>query len=294
MRDKVCAIVVSFNPDISILRNIAALSPQVDEIIIVDNGSNDSSKSYLEGIEKSSTAKIIYNKENLGIAAALNIGVRHAIDSNYDWVVTFDQDSLATPNFIDSMLAAYNACTYKEDVALVSTTYLNPKTHRLMIRSTVADNSSLFAEVNTAITSGSLVKINAFQKIGLFDESFFIDYVDHDFCLRCRKFGYKLIESRKSVITHNLGNQTLHSFLWKKGIITTNHNHFRRYYISRNRIVVYKKYFLSNIKWIIRDIKIHVKDILKIALFEQNARLKLIYITKGTYHGFIGRMGKYT
>ena len=36
--------------------------------------------------------EIILNKENLGIATALNIGVRKALENGYEWILTMDQD----------------------------------------------------------------------------------------------------------------------------------------------------------------------------------------------------------
>ena len=48
--------------------------------------------------------KFVFNSENLGIAKALNQGIEIAIKEKFEWVITMDNDSIATENMIDNML----------------------------------------------------------------------------------------------------------------------------------------------------------------------------------------------
>ena len=61
-----CAIIVSYHPDNEIIENIDALINQVDEIVIVDNGSGPDTKQLLDNIVKQhSKISVIYLPDNL-------------------------------------------------------------------------------------------------------------------------------------------------------------------------------------------------------------------------------------
>jgi len=289
----VCAVIISYNPGDYLISNVRALRSQVDEIIVVDNGSGGDSRNILDTVSKVEGVKVSYNNANLGIAAALNIGVKFAMDAGYKWVATFDQDSKVTPGFISSMFSAYESCKYKDLVAIISPVYYDPAIGKYCSFGRGKRNpATSFIEVETTMTSWNLIPIHIFSKVGLFDEAFFIDYVDHEFCLRCLASGFKIIESQRSVLYHRLGEPVQHKFLWKH-LIVTNHNPLRRYYNTRNRIVVWERYFLVKPGWVIRDVISLVKEMLKIVLYERDVAKKIFFIIKGTYHGFIGKLGKY-
>ena len=103
----ICAIIVTFNIGKGLFKCFESIKHQVDEVVIVDNNSNAETIQVLNEFEKLSDVNIIYNKENRGIAAALNQGVKYAIENNYDWVITLDHDSEATENMIKKMLTIY-------------------------------------------------------------------------------------------------------------------------------------------------------------------------------------------
>lgn len=288
----VCAVIISYNPGDYLISNVIALRPQVDNVIIVDNGSREYLRNILDTVSKIGGVKVIYNKDNLGIAAALNIGIKYAMNAGYNWVATFDQDSKAKTEFINSMLSAYESCEYKDSVAIISPIYYDQVTGKYCSFGRGKANPASFIKVETTMTSGNLIPTYIFPKVGLFDEAFFIDYVDYEFCFRCLAHGFKIIESQTSVLYHKVGEPTQHRFLWKN-ISATNHSPLRWYYITRNRIVLWKRYFLVKPGWVMRDIIGLVKQILKIVLYENDIAKKVFSIIKGIYHGFSGKLGKY-
>ena len=105
---KVCAVMVTYNPDSSLEQNIRALLPHVDRLIVVDNGSEPPIRADIEAISSACQVDVIWNNENLGLASALNIGIRQGLASgDYTWIATFDQDSRVSSGFRDAMLEAY-------------------------------------------------------------------------------------------------------------------------------------------------------------------------------------------
>ncbi len=77
MGQKVCAVIVTFNSEKYIGALLCSLKRQTYplDIVVVDNGSADGTVS----IAQEAGAAVIRNADNLGFAAANNIGVEHAL-----------------------------------------------------------------------------------------------------------------------------------------------------------------------------------------------------------------------
>ena len=115
---------------------------------------------------------------------------------------------------------------------------------------------------------------------GGYRENFFIDYVDHEICLRLNKLGYKIYKCNKCVLKHYLGKIEEKKFLTRK-VYTTNHSPIRLYYRTRNRFYVnkiYKKQFPEFFK---KDKKDFWKSFLKVVLFEKNKLKKIRFFILG-------------
>lgn len=284
---RVCAILVTYNPDSNILTNIAAIIPQVDQVLVIDNASLPRGKSYLEQLPPSEKIKVIHNTYNLGIATALNQGVRFAKNHHFEWIITFDQDSLAPDNLLASLFEEYERASHSSEIAVLApvpydqATGFSPKPFR--------DIKEGHLIVDSVITSGALLRLSAIEKVGYFDDSFFIDYVDHDFCLRLHKFGYRLLLVPKSRLAHNYGNPRCHKILGFS-FFSYNYSPLRRYYLSRNRMVAYKRH-RRILRWLLHDAFAAFKDALKILLVEADVWEKYKAILKGTIDGLLGRMG---
>ena len=293
-----CAIFVSYNPEDSIIENVNQLVNQVIEILIVDNNSSENSRKFLLELDQNPKITIIYNKDNLGIASALNQGVRYAIEHDYEWLATFDQDSKAPGGFIESMLDTYDRYSYQNELAIISPRYLDPSSG-LISPDLIEGSNGRICEINSTMTSGNLVKMNIFEKVGLFEEDFFIDYVDHEFCLRCLLNNLKIIISSESILIHNLGRTTSHE-LFGKTYFTSNHSPVRRFYNARNRILLYRRYLFAKnthstaiVRWILHDILAFLKATIKVFIFEDHKAVKIRLVIKGIYNGLLGRKGKY-
>lgn len=291
MTDRICAIIVTYHPSPSLLHNVECLRPQVAELVIVDNGSDEKSDQLLLELEKVAGVRIIRNGKNLGIAAALNIGIREAAAAEYPWVVTFDQDSTVTPDFIQSMLTAYESSPARERVALISPTHcVSEAEWKKRSRQATRKNSS---NVWVAMTSGSLIKTRVLMENGLYDEAMFIDYVDFDFCLRLRRRGFKLIRAGNAFLLHCLGTLEAHSILGLP-LALTSHSATRCYFIMRNRIAMYRRHAAAFPFWALNDFIWLLIDLGKIIMFEGEKRAKLAQVWRGLRHGLSGISGPIT
>lgn len=291
-KTSVCGVVVTYNPDSAIIENVRSVAAQVAEVIVVDNGSFENSRQVLTEVEAIGNVTVIYNRENLGIATALNSGVRYAREKNYSWLATFDQDSEASGGFIESLLAALNTCSFKEDVALIAPRYRDKETG--ILASYGGDcNGPPYVETDSIITSGNIVRMDVFDAVGVFDDELFIDAVDHDFCLRLRKKGFRILISCRTELGHRIGAMELHHILGRQ-YKSSNHPPLRRYYNARNRITIYKRYAATFPGWVLTDLCKWLREIAGIMLLEKDAAVKLTAIAKGVVHGFAGRSGKFS
>ncbi len=281
----VCAIIVTYNPTRVLIENVAALRGQVSRIVIVDNGSGDASMAYIDEARSMFGCDVILNGRNFGIAVALNIGVRCATSRNCDWVVLFDQDSSVVGSFIASMLRAYEEYETPEAIAIVAPRYIDRVSSTPWPVTTDRSNNIL-----TSMTSGSLIPVRIFRDCGAFNESLFMDYVDHEFCLRVRSMGFVIVQSKMASLLHSLGEMTVYGLLGRK-IVTTNHSAERRYYITRNRIWLCKKYICKDFSWTVRDAWGMIADTGRILLLERDRALKLRNMLLGIRDALSGAIG---
>jgi len=289
----ICAVIVSFYPTEEIIENVNKLVDQVDKVVIIDNGSDLATKELFGKFECHSKISVVYIQENLGIAAALNIGVKKAQAEGHQWVATFDQDSQATVGMIETMLEAYEIYPQKEKIISLSPRYKDKNNG--LIRSsqliTSHTDAAPYAEAQEVITSGNLLKLSVFDSIGYFNEALFIDYVDIEYCLRCITQGYKILEVKDAVLVHSIGFPTYHKVLWKTPTVS-HHSALRRYYFARNAIYTYKKFAFKQPIWVIKNAYILVKMMALIVLFEADRKKKMAAVFRGLVDGLFGRMGK--
>lgn len=277
MMCKVAAIIVSYNPDSNLFDSINLLLNQVEKVIIVDNGSKEKYVKYIKSINEDKI-EIILNKENLGIATALNIGVRKALENGYEWILTMDQDSKASPGMVKKMFNVYNSINREErkDILSIFPNFVDERIQSIEENS----NMNSYEYVDADITSGNLLRKEVFEKVGFFDDSLFIDLVDTDFCMRLNEKGIKMIKIRDAVLYHSLGeSKTI------KGILgsfnTSNHSALRRYYMTRNRFYIWEKYKGLNSFTLNRDKKLFKKEFVKIILGEKDKVNKIKMVLRG-------------
>lgn len=253
--DEICAVIVSYNPDEKLCKNLKALIPQVGKCLIVDNGSDDSTilsqiKRELKNIE------IVELNDNKGIAAALNVGVEFCKDNSFQLILTMDQDTIL------------GCCTVKElidpiNLDLADSTGINWD-------NTINENRY----VEYLITSGNLLKVSMAEEIGLYDESLFIDSVDFDFCLRLIDAGYRLMKVAKAKATHNLGDANGHNNY-------RTHSSFRYYYISRNHFYMIRKYWRKHRLFCFKKQLAFFYDMVKMTIYDSQRISKYKAIWRG-------------
>jgi rhamnosyltransferase len=281
---RIAGVVVLFNPQPDIISNIYSYLDELGRLFVVDNSIKRDDQYYTLINRIKETSKVVYidNGSNVGIAKALNIGAERAVSEEFDFLLTMDQDSSFPEHGIRKLVKSIS------ELSLINVGILAPNhSSRLNVI-----NESDIEEVRTTMTSGNLLNLQAFQNTGLFREEYFIDYVDHEYCIRLRKNGYQIIQLNSVDIIHKLGNITRKKILGIT-IAFTDHEPIRRYYITRNRMRMVFEQLLSDPIFCFNALIAEFEELFKIILLEDRKYEKLRYLFRGFKDFLIGKFGKY-
>ncbi|NWG29109.1 MAG: glycosyltransferase [Ignavibacteriaceae bacterium] len=205
------------------------------EIIIIDNASDDGSVDVIK--EKFPSVKLIENKFNAGFGRANNQGLAIAKGK---YILFINPDCIVSEDTFDKMLLFFNE---KPECGLAGCKILNSDgTLQLACRrsfpgpwtsftkvtglSNLFPESKIFARYNLTYldenktyevdaVSGSfmMMRKEVYEKIGGFDEQFFMYGEDLDLCYRVQKAGYKVYYVHSTQIIHYKGESTKRSNL---------------------------------------------------------------------------------
>jgi rhamnosyltransferase len=288
---EVCGVVSAFNPGAENVANVSWLLRFVEHVVVVDDGSPGDVSEALADMEKAG-AVIVRLGTNSGIARALNVGVKEAI-SRWDpeWIVTMDQDSRFTGDYVTSALATARSSRQPETVAMVCAESHN---HIPLPTWGSQDEPQIF----DPMTSGTLVRTETFRSVGFFDEDFFIDCVDSEFNARLREHGLRALVGRGCNLEHSLGNSRpmkllgWHARIGAKKLYVYDHAPFRVYYITRNSLVLARRYAVKQPKWVLRRIYMEIQSHVVRFGFGPNRRKHFIAAIAGVRDAGRQKMGK--
>jgi len=246
-------------------------------------------QSMLRTIALDPKVQLVFNPENLGIAEALNQGLARAVEVGFSWCVTLDQDTVVFDDLLEVLISVHSDCGHEK--VLIGGNYLNVNKQKNFID--CKGDLKGFRKRKTLITSGTLVPVHAALKMGGFRSDYFIDSVDHEFCLRARANGFKVIISCKPVMSQSIGSR-IEATSWLSQFASFNHSPVRKYYIARNTVVTARDYCFREPAWAARQVWRLVSDFASIWLFESEKFIKTKSFMMGILHGLIGKMGPLT
>ena len=272
--------IITYNPDIDRLKeNLYAVLKQVDKVLVIDNSSKN-----IEDVEKFlndfSNVYLVKNSENLGVANALNQEAKYALENGYEWLLSLDQDSVIPNGLVDE----YKKYINNPEIGMICCKIKDRNFGELDYN---AKKTSGTEYVSTCITSASMIRLSAWEKVGGYYEPLFIDSVDFDICYSLREAGYKILRTNDIALLHEVGHGKKVHFLGKDRQLV-NHSALRYYYIFRNGLFVGRRH-----RYLASAIKHYMFSILLINLFEENRLSKDKMIFKGLWHFVKGKLGKY-
>jgi len=266
----ICAVVVWYYPTKEFVDNIQSYSPYVSRVIVIDNSPSCNQNLLPEDLRASN----FWQKENIGIAAALNFGLQLAEKNGFRFALTMDQDSKFAGEHANLMFGSEF-----EKLCTPSVAILAPRVE--------PGEPLAAAQHDSVITSGNIFSVSAWRHVGMFNSSYFIDQVGHEFCYRLRRSGYLIVQSGIAHMEHTVGSPINFKFFGKT-LSSSNHNPQRRYYMARNRLYLRREFPEFDRPYI----KFLVLDFLGIVLAERQKLRKIFAILLGVLDFQMGKRGK--
>lgn len=287
---KVYSVIVSYYPIVSNLIHLSKiLLDSGASVIIVDNSKNNE----LNECKELENCNIIFLGKNTGIAHAQNIGIREAIKGGAEVIVFFDHDSKIGYNFLPLLLVDVK----KEVPGIVAPVYFDEikgyefpsmRLNRFgMLVKVYKENKTVPYNVDVVISSGIAATVSTFNIAGLMDEDLFIDFVDTEWCLRCRKKGIPIQIIPSVIMEHTIGGRSK-----KIGNLTIFvHSPIRCYYQIRNCFLLFKKKHIPFLLALKEFLSVGINRL--ILLFVVKNKLQYLkYYCLAISHGFKGFTGK--
>jgi len=248
--NKITFIIVTWNSEKTInpcLESIFKSKSSTDEVIVVDNASKDRT---VDEIKKFKQVKIIENKTNTGFAAGCNRGIKEAkgnfifllnpdaeIKDNFQGMVEYFQENkevgIVGPKILNTDGSLQREIT--PFPTFLSQILILLKLHRLGPFSKFVypnyDYDKL-QEADHLMGSALLIRGEVFEKIGLFDEKFFLWFEETDFEKRAKDAGFKIVYYPKAEVKHIRSASTVKldpikkQSIWNKSLI---------YYFRKNQ-----------------------------------------------------------
>ena len=223
------------------------------QVLVIDNASRE------EVHEADLTLKhipvaLIKNKDNLGFAGGHNVGLRYAIEKNMDYVMILNNDTVVHENLLIELLktakenekagviapkiyfasgSEYHKERYKkEDLGKVIwfaggiIDWKNMIGHHRGVDDVDKGQFDKVEEIEYGSGCCLLLKREVLEKVGFFDDRYFLYYEDGDLQERIKKHGYTIIFSPKAK-------------LWHKNAASSggSGSPLQDYYITRNRLL---------------------------------------------------------
>ncbi|MCO6558911.1 MAG: glycosyltransferase [Bifidobacterium sp.] len=282
----ICAGIVTYNPFLPELRkNLQAVSIQVPVVVIIDNGSSNI-REIRNLIRDFPHIKLITNTVNKGLGFALNQAMQYGYDHSYPYVLLLDQDSLVSTNLISEYLRFINPTC-----SIISPQIIDKNKSRYK-----PAQRQDYEYTKRPITSGSLISTSIWHKLGGFDTSLFIEFIDYEYDERSLQAGYKLIQVNTAHLLQEGGHaQRLplisgfgddgHGKIHLQHPYRYNYPPSRYYYRFRNNLIFIRRYMHRPVPKI-KESLILAKRLIHDSLLEKNRIENWRQIYHGLKDGF--------
>lgn len=225
-------------------------------LYIIDNKSPDDSLSKSKELaiayQESFLSVIIENDDNYGIAAGNNIGVKRALEDNCDYILLSNNDIVMNNDCISLLLSKIQETNidmivpkiffYDEPLIWMAGGYFTKfsgGTRHIGSMKKDRPEYNKYRLISYAPTCVMLIKKDAFDKVGFFEEKFFVYFDDTDWVYRSRKRGLKLAYHPEAVVYHKESTST-----------GGQQSDFTIYYQLRNHFFFCKKNFFRFHYWL--------------------------------------------
>ena len=303
--DNVAAYITAYEDANALNACLAALRSQsypLKQILIVDNSLQP--LHLAEPHQSDERVFIWHHPENIGIAGGMALAMPWAVQHGHDFLWTFDQDSAPAPDCLEKLLDAYTKLATEADaIGMMAPTAIDARTGQTVKPSLfLGDRFRGFEpvspiapyECDAPITSGALVWLKTLDRVESPEVGLFIDGIDLDYGLRLRQAGFHNWVVPDAKMYHRFGVPFQAELCGRKKVFQL-YTPLRYYYICRNHTYLELRHSKGWYRFTccLRRIKFLLLTLLKILAFDGGSKWqKAIACLRGTYDGFLGKLGK--
>jgi GT2 family glycosyltransferase len=247
--NKIIAQILHYNQSkliIDVIQAIEKQTYQIEDIIIIDNGSDEHELKILsEAINGKYT---ILTLKNEGVGKGHNEGWRFIIKNckpTFIWVI--EHDAIPYPDCLEKLINEYQRLNDENNLIFAAhpleNSGLNFKDNNYYAFSNwkikkVIDNSTLDSYYGGLSFNGLLLPVSTINKIGFLDEDLFVGYEDVDYIRRIQSKNGKILKVKGAIVHHNLFKNRKEVKLGNNIFLLANESIKRAYYSTRNRLYI--------------------------------------------------------
>ena len=247
MKPSVSIIILNWNglqDSLECLDSLHHISYSNYRVVVVDNGSRGNEAGLLRE-KHGDYVHVIENGENHGFAEGNNIGMRYALaEHDPDYILLLNNDTVVEPDFLDALvdvaegdpsvgMVGPKVCFHREPGKLQSAGgRVNWWTGEPKLIGWGEEDSSQFdgtEEVDWVLGCAFLIRRKTIERIGLLNPTYFAFFEEVEWCIECRRAGFKVVCCRGARLLH------------KGGQDTQKVSGFRAYYVGRNRLLFMRR-----------------------------------------------------
>jgi rhamnopyranosyl-N-acetylglucosaminyl-diphospho-decaprenol beta-1,3/1,4-galactofuranosyltransferase len=296
----VASITTAYNAIRILPRHIDALLRQsrpLQQIVIVDNGSNDGTGEMLA--EKYPQVTVLRLEKNVGAAGGWAAGLKYAaLEKRHDWIWNFDDDSVPPPDALELLLAGEQEISDTAKLGMMAPLPVHIESGTLypplfwrdgFVKPSGETIRQPIWFADLVIASGCMVRRSVVEQIGLPRADFFMDFFDFEYCLRARAQGLAIAVVTACKFSHEIGNARpvrLAGFHW----LWTDYAPWREYYLARNIVYAANSLFPS-VRTRVFVAKHWLRHATGVVLFGRRKFKSLQRMLQGAVDGIRGRLG---
>ncbi len=219
-----------------LISSLSAVRDPAFELIVVDNDSGDAREGQIN--TEPSFVHLVKSDYNRGFAGGNNLGYQAARGK---YILFLNNDTEVPPDFMQAMVGLLEEdgqvgavspkiCYYDspDTIQYAGYTRMNPFTlrmHALGFREQDQGQHEVLRETPFAHGCAMMVPRKVIADVGLMRETYFLYYEEHDWSMRIRKAGYKIMYQPASRVFH------------KESMTIVKESPLKTHYINRNRIL---------------------------------------------------------
>lgn len=171
------------------------------EVIVVDGASDDKTQKVLDDVRPwmGESLKVICENKREGFVRAANKGFRAATGRNMIWL---NDDARPLPGALDRAVRLLDASP--ADVGIVALYHRSQATRNIAHQAMLNDQTYALMHIRgTLYANFGMARRATFERLGYFDERYYLNAADPDFSLKCWNAGLRVVPAEGAFIDHD-------------------------------------------------------------------------------------------